>query len=120
MALVYWCQHVGLEFNGACDCVWERKRKRRHKLMRLMSWLPRKWLARFAGWEVGRHGVARFLDGEAFWMDAQYWQYCRIDQRRRIVQYAKLGFTPLSSETFEQFDQRVEESLYRPRSEAMA
>jgi len=60
-------------------CDWQQQR---HNLMRLASRLPSRLLARLAQRELRRYGENRFLlDGDAFWMDAQYEQYARRHQR---------------------------------------
>jgi hypothetical protein len=50
--------------------------------MRLASWLPQKWLCKMARSEAYKKGEEPFLEGFAFWMDAQYWRFVRDDQRQ--------------------------------------
>jgi hypothetical protein len=48
MALVYYCNHTGIGFNGGCDCIWERKRKRKIKVARFSRWLHRRQVNQYA------------------------------------------------------------------------
>jgi hypothetical protein len=83
MALAYYCKYNGMGFNGSCDCVWERKRRRRE------------WIGRVLGW-------------------------LRFRRRKRLIaHWARMGFTPMRNESFQDFERRVQYSLFRPRSETI-